>query len=46
MAEAQPFHVLWSDTAQQGLSEIIEYIAQDSVDETLAIMRTLETKAA
>jgi addiction module RelE/StbE family toxin len=38
--------VLWTDTAQQDLTEIVEYIAQDSLDEALAILHKLETKAA
>ena len=46
MAEAMSYQVLWTHTAQQDLSEIINYIAQDSVDEALAIMGKLETKAA
>lgn len=46
MAEAKPYQVLWTHTAQQDLTEIINYIAQDSVDEALAIMGKLETKAA
>ncbi|HCI13352.1 MAG: plasmid stabilization protein [Gallionellales bacterium GWA2_60_142] len=46
MAEAKPYQVLWTHTAQQDLSEIINYIAQDSVDEALAIMGKLETKAS
>ena len=46
MADAKPFHVLWTHTAQQDLTEIINYIAQDSVDEALAILHKLEAKAA
>ena len=38
--------MLWTHTAQQDLTEIIEYIAQDSVDDALAILHRLETKAA
>lgn len=46
MAEARNYQVLWTDTAQQDLTEIVEYIAQDSVDDALAILHKLETKAA
>ena len=46
MAEAKAYQVLWSNTAQQDLTEIIEYIAQDSVDEALLILHKLEAKAA
>lgn len=46
MTEAKSFQVLWTDTAQQDLTEIVEYIAQDSLDEALAILHKLETKAA
>ena len=46
MAEAKSYQVLWSHTAQQDLTEIIEYIAQDSVGDALTILRKLETKAA
>lgn len=46
MAEAKSYQVLWTHTAQQDLSEIINYIAQDSVEDALSIMGKLETKAA
>ena len=46
MAEAKSYQVLWTHTAQQDLSEIINYIAQDSVEDALAIMGKLVTKAA
>jgi toxin ParE1/3/4 len=46
MAEAKSYQVLWTHTAQQDLSEIINYIAQDSVADALANMGKLETKAA
>ena len=46
MAEARTYQVLWSHTAQQDLTEIIEYIAQDSIGDALAILQKLETKAA
>lgn len=46
MAETKSYQVLWTHTAQQDLTEIIEYIAQDSVDDALAVLFKLETKAA
>jgi len=46
MADTKSYQVLWSHTAQQDLTEIIEYIAQDSVGDTLAILQKLESKAA
>ena len=46
MAEIKSYQVLWTHTAQQDLTEIIDYIAQDSVDDALAILHRLETKAA
>ena len=46
MAETKPYQVLWTYTAQQDLTEIIDYIAQDSVDDALNILHKLETKAA
>ena len=46
MANAKSYQVLWSHTAQQDLTEIIEYIAQDSIGDALAILLKLETKAA
>jgi toxin ParE1/3/4 len=46
VAEIKSYRVLWSHTAQQDLTEIVDYIAQDSVDDTLAILHSLETKAA
>jgi toxin ParE1/3/4 len=38
--------VLWTHTAQQDLTEIIDYIAQDSIADALAILHKLEAKAA
>lgn len=46
MAETKSYQVLWTHTAQQDLTEIIEYIAQDSDGDALAILHKLETKAA
>jgi len=46
VAEARKYQVLWTDTAQQDLTEIIEYIAQDSIGDALAILQKLETKAS
>jgi addiction module RelE/StbE family toxin len=46
MAKTKSHQVSWTHTAQQDLTEIINYIAQDSVDEALAILQKLETKAA
>lgn len=46
MAETKSYQVLWTHTAQQDLTSIVEYIAQDSVNEALAILQKLETKAA
>lgn len=46
MAEAKSYQVLWTQTAQQDLTEIIEYIAQDSVGNALEILHKLEFKAA
>ena len=46
MAKSTSYQVLWTHTAQHDLTEIIEYIAQDSVDNALAILHKLETKAA
>lgn len=46
MAEAKIYQVLWTNTAQQDLTEIIEYIAQDSIGDALAILQKLENKAA
>jgi addiction module RelE/StbE family toxin len=46
MAEAKTYQVLWTHTAQQDLTEIIEYIAQDSIADALAILQKLEAKAA
>ena len=45
MAETKSYQVLWSHTAQQDLTEIVEYIAQDSIGDALAILEKLETKA-
>ncbi|MDO8414504.1 MAG: type II toxin-antitoxin system RelE/ParE family toxin [Gallionellaceae bacterium] len=46
MAETKSYQVLWTHTAQQDLTEIIDYIAQDSVDGALMILLKLEAKAA
>lgn len=46
MAETKSYQVLWSHTAQQDLTEIVEYIAQDSIGDALVILHKLETKAA
>lgn len=46
MVEAKKYQVLWSHTAQQDLTEIVEYIAQDSIGDALATLQKLETKAA
>lgn len=46
MAEAKSYQVLWTQTAQQDLTEIIEYISQDSVGNALEILHKLESKAA
>lgn len=46
MAETKSYQVLWTHTAQQDLTEIVEYIAQDSVDDALGILQKLEAKAA
>jgi addiction module RelE/StbE family toxin len=46
VAEAKKYQVLWTDTAQQDLTEIVEYIAQDSVADALAILQKLEAKGA
>ena len=46
MAEDKSYRVLWTDTARQDLTEIVEYIAQDSVDDALSILQKLEVKAA
>ena len=46
MAEAKKYQVLWTHTAQQDLTEIIEYIAQDSIGDALAILQKLEARAA
>ena len=46
MAETKSYQVLWTHTAQQDLTEIIDYIVQDSVDGALMILLKLEAKAA
>jgi len=38
--------VLWTDTARQDLTEIIDYIAQDSVENALVILDKREAVAA
>lgn len=42
---AETYQVWWSDTARQDLTEIIDYIAQDSVESALAVLDKLEAKA-
>jgi plasmid stabilization system protein ParE len=44
MAEAH--QVLWTDTARQDLTGIIDYIAQDSIGNALTVLDKLEAKAA
>ncbi|TAJ78224.1 MAG: type II toxin-antitoxin system RelE/ParE family toxin [Gallionellaceae bacterium] len=46
MAETKSYLVLWAHTARQDLTEIVEYIAQDSVADALAILQKLEAEAA
>ena len=46
MAKTKSYQVLWTHTAQQDLTEIIDYIAQDSVEGALLILHKLEAKAA
>lgn len=46
MAEICVYQVLWTDTAQQDLTGIIDYIAQDSLENALVILGKLEAKAA
>lgn len=43
---AETHQVLWTDTARQDLTEIIDCIAQDSVGSALVVLDKLETKAA
>lgn len=43
---AETYRILWTDTARQDLTEIIDYIAQDSVENALAVLNKLEAKAA
>ncbi len=43
---AETHQVLWTDTARQDLTGIIDYIAQDSVANALVILDKLEAKAA
>jgi toxin ParE1/3/4 len=45
MAEAKSYQVLWTQTAQQDLGELVEYIAQDSVVIALEILHKLESNA-
>lgn len=42
---AETHQVLWTDTARQDLIGIIDYIAQDSVEDALVILDKLEAKA-
>ena len=46
MAETESYPVLWSHTAQQDLTEIVEYIAQDSMSDALADLQKMEARAA
>ena len=46
MADTKSYQVLWTHTARQDLTGIIEYIAQDSIADALAILHKLEAKAA
>ena len=46
MAETKSYQVLWTHTAQQDLTEIVDYIAQDSLADALAILQKLDSKAA
>lgn len=43
---AETYQVLWTDTARQDLTGIVDYIAQDSVGNALAVLDKLEAKAA
>ncbi len=43
---AETHQVLWTDTARQDLTGIIDYIAQDSIGNALVILDKLEAKAA
>ncbi len=45
MAETKSYQVSWTHTAQQDLTEIIEYIAQDNIADALAILQKPEIKA-
>jgi plasmid stabilization system protein ParE len=45
VAETKSYQVLWTHTAQLDLTEIIDYIAQDSMADALAILHKLEAKA-
>lgn len=42
---AETHQVLWTDTARQDLSDIIDYIAQDSMDNALVILDKIEAHA-
>lgn len=42
---AESHQVLWTDTARQDLSDIIDYIAQDSMDNALVILDKIEAHA-
>lgn len=43
---AETHQVLWTDTARQDLTGIVDYIAQDSIVNALAVLEQLEAKAA
>lgn len=40
------YSVLWTKTAEQDLGNIIDYIAQDSLDRSLEILHTIRTSAS
>jgi len=40
------YSVLWTKTAEQDLGNIIDYIAQDSLDRSLEILHTIRTYAS
>jgi len=40
------YSVLWTKTAEQDLGNIIDYIAQDSLDRSLEILHTIQKSAS
>ena len=40
------YSVLWTKTAEQDLGNIIDYIAQDSLDRALEVLHTIRTTAS